>query len=164
MTSLNQEISLDPPICLPAYRRSAKKTSLVVWCPHCGVFHLHGEGPGRLFFHRVAHCVHPTGTEGASPYLASGYFVIPIGKTLPEEVHPVEGLLQETPPAETPRTALGTWARPLTYAEAVDHIVEWYLQAEYPEVEIARALEGFAWMYERTAGRYQTQGSEQPAI
>lgn len=157
MTSLNQEYFPDPPICLPAYWGSAEKTSQVVWCPHCGVFHLHGEGPGRLFFHRVAHCVHPTGTEEISPYLVSGYFVIPTGKTLPERTRTIENILYEMPTAETPRPLPGAWARPLTYAEAVDHIVEWYLQAEYPEVEIARALEGFAWMYERTAGRYQEQ-------
>ncbi|MBP2145432.1 hypothetical protein J2129_000886 [Methanofollis sp. W23] len=167
MTPLSHDDFPDPPVCLPAYRRPAKKTGQVVWCPHCGLFHLHGEGPGRLFFHRVAHCVHPVDGEDPSPYLASGYFVIPTGKTLPEKARIIGDRLHrknlETPSPETPRPLPGEWARPLTYAEAVDSIVEWYQQAECPEVEIAGALEGFTWMYERITEKYRAEEGEQSA-
>ncbi|QYZ78081.1 hypothetical protein E2N92_00860 [Methanofollis formosanus] len=146
MTSQNPEQNPDPPICLPAYLIPGKKSIVAVWCPHCGLLHHHGEGPGRLFFHRMAHCVCPADGEDASPYRASGYFVIPTGRTLSVE--------KKTP---------GAWARPFSYTEAVGHIVAWYLRAGYPDEEITGALAGFERMYESTAEKYLAQG-EMPVL
>ncbi|QSZ66139.1 hypothetical protein RJ40_00795 [Methanofollis aquaemaris] len=129
---------------------------VAVWCPHCGLLHHHGEGPGRLFFHRVAHCVHAADGEDASPYRASGYFVIPTGRPLPRGAHAAVELLREEHPG-TPRPLPGAWARPLSYTEAVGRIGDWYLQAGYSDEEITGALAEFAWMYERTAGRYRAR-------
>lgn len=149
MKSQNHEPTPDPPICLPAYLSPKKKTMVTVWCPHCGILHHHGEGPGRLFFHRSAHCVHPADGADASPYQASGYFVVPTGSALPGEAR--DGI----------KPNLAEWARPLSFKEAIGHIVDWYLQAGYQDEVIASALAGFERMYESTAKKYLAQ-AERP--
>lgn len=50
---------------------------LLVWCPYCAIFHLHGgiglistSGKRAFIGHRVAHC-----SDESSPFIETGYYI-----------------------------------------------------------------------------------------
>lgn len=96
---------------LPAYITSGSQWA--IWCPRCGHLHYHGSLPG----HRSPHCTLPP----ARGEILKGYFLIPVGRPLPEGAkrldrlgrRRIDRLLYAKKPTWTPPQPVPEWGRPI---------------------------------------------------